>query len=384
MNVLFITHYTGLGGASVALLNLIDGLKKEKREINIYVLLPRKGDLEYELTKRSIEYDFIPFCAGVISRDWTCSWKYPLKQIKNSFFQIYSALKICPFIKKWNINIIHANSTYVLCGTLAGKFMKIRSIWHLRENISGQFNAVFFPVPFLVKWIFNKTDRIISVSKYISDIYSDYNDKIITIYDGTHVHLQKDKFDIHGIVKILYTGALNTGKGIFDIPLLCKAMDSIELEEYLIYMVGVDKEKLEYFAKKNDWDPIILDKLIPVSRFSRQELDEFRNKMDFFFMPSPDEALGLVTTEAMMMGLPVVGVDSGATKELIGNNERGYKYSSGNYIELGGQIQLLLGNRYERLKRIEMAKKWGEENFTVEICSKKIYELYVELVDKVV
>lgn len=57
-------------------------------------------------------------------------------------------------------------------------------------------------------------------------------------------------------------------------------------------------------------------------------------------MPSAYEALGLVTTEVTLIGLPVIGIDSGATKKLIVNNERGYKYSeviSEIYTQLKGE-----------------------------------------------
>lgn len=71
-----------------------------------------------ELEKRKIRYGFIPFRARVIE-------------------------------EKWKIDVIHANSAYVLCETLAGKLAHVKTIWYLREDINDCFNATFFQSPVL-------------------------------------------------------------------------------------------------------------------------------------------------------------------------------------------------------------------------------------------
>lgn len=55
MNILFVTHYTGLGGANIAMLNLIQQYKN--RGIRAYVILPENGGvLKEKLEELSIEY----------------------------------------------------------------------------------------------------------------------------------------------------------------------------------------------------------------------------------------------------------------------------------------------------------------------------------------
>lgn len=41
MNLLLVTHYCGMGGASIALLSLLDELKKSR--VEVFVLLPHRG-----------------------------------------------------------------------------------------------------------------------------------------------------------------------------------------------------------------------------------------------------------------------------------------------------------------------------------------------------
>ena len=379
MNILFVTHYCGMGGASVALLSLLDELKKNR--VEVFVLLPHRGELENELEKRKIKYDFIPFQAGVIEKKWKLKNYFYMKQLKNTLLQFYLAVKIYPFIRKWKIDIIHANSTYVLCGTLAGKLAHVKTIWHLREDISGQFDATFFPVPCFVRWTFNHSDQIIAVSKYIENHYNQYNQikNMITVYDGTQVYSMKENYGLHKPIRILYTGGLSRGKGIHEILTLCSANDMMGIIDYEIYMVGVSNIQLKTFSEENNWNDEVLNKLVTIGRCSRKELDQLRKEMDVFFMPSEFEALGLVTTEAMLMGLPIIGANSGATKELLGDNSRGYLYKFGNSEELGKQMKVLLEDNIERMKRISNAREWAEKNCLPEICAQKIYDIYEKL-----
>ncbi len=63
-------------------------------------------------------------------------------------------------------------------------------------------------------------------------------------------------------------------------------------------------------------------------------LTELRENSDFALVCSRMEALGRVAIEAMLAGLPVIGADTGGTKELIGENEeRGYLYRQGRLEE---------------------------------------------------
>lgn len=379
VNILFLTHYSGMGGASIALLTLINELSEFG--VKAYVLLPGKGSIEEKLREKKISYGYVPFRAGVISNEYIHSWKFPLKQIKNTIWQVYLAIIIKRYIKKWKIDIIHANSAYVLCGALAGKLTNTKTVWHLRENIGGHFEARFFPERFFVNWTFRNTDRIISVSEYIKEYYSKYDkqNKIMTVYDGTKVYSHKQDYRLHDPVRILYTGGLVVGKGVVDIKLLYEALLNKKIENFQIWMIGVTEKEIKEFILNQDWDTAIIDKLKPMNSCTREELDELRVNMDFFFMPSAYEALGLVTTEAMLIGLPVVGVNSGANKELLGENERGYVYIPGDLEGLGNQIYMCLTQESERLNRIKKAKSWAEESVNSKRCSEKIYLIYREL-----
>ena len=59
-------------------------------------------------------------------------------------------------------------------------------------------------------------------------------------------------------------------------------------------------------------------------------LTELRENSDFALVCSRMEALGRVAIEAMLAGLPVIGADTGGTKELIGENRgKGLSLSAG-------------------------------------------------------
>jgi glycosyltransferase involved in cell wall biosynthesis len=78
-----------------------------------------------------------------------------------------------------------------------------------------------------------------------------------------------------------------------------------------------------------------------------------------FLMCSRDEAFGRVTVEAMRLGLPVIGVDSGGTSEIVEDRVSGYLVSSGNSEAMGQYLADLANDEVLRMKLSEGASRAG-------------------------
>jgi D-inositol-3-phosphate glycosyltransferase len=86
--------------------------------------------------------------------------------------------------------------------------------------------------------------------------------------------------------------------------------------------------------------------------------------LDMFIMPSMDETYGMVTIEAMLSGIPVLGADSGGTKELLGYGTMGTLFLPGNSYDLARKIKQMLEN-FDPLKLMAtLAQEYVVEKFS--------------------
>lgn len=383
IKVLFLTHYSGGGGATQALLTLIDGLKE--LGVEPFVIINKdKGVLQEELDNRSIEYACLPFWAGVIHEKYTKSICFPLKRVKNRILQYYMALLAIPYVKKWKIDIIHANSTLVTYGMILGRMMKIPNIWHLREAIKNQFGYVFFQSEKTMKIWAGNTSGVIAVSEYTKSQYGDILKHVdaYTIYDGTSIYAEKKEFELNDPVRITYLGGLSEAKGFDDVYQLYLGMKKRKFERYRIYIPGMSKKDAECYGNEKGWARDFFHHIVFREKMGRSQVDRFRVNMDIHFQPSYPEAFGLITAESMRIGIPIVGVNSGANIELLGKSERGLLYEKGSADDICDKIMTLILNDNLRKQIIENAKCYANNHYTAQANAKSVYNLYIKILQK--
>lgn len=379
MNILFINHENILGGATKSLLNLIDELKINK-DIKIYVAVTElnnnpKNSLLSELKKRNIKYLYM-------GAYW---WMYPdnesNKKIKNIIrfvVTLYSSLKLSFFAKKNKIDIIHSNSSVIYIGLLINKFTHIPHMYHIREFGKEDHNY---------NYIINKSKCYKLMNKYSNEficissaIYNKFikvldKEKCKVIYNGVKIDkkykkikLKKDKS-----YNILIAGTIKKNKRQLDAIRAIKILVNKGYTNIKLYIVGNSNEDylkiLKDFTDKNN-----LSKNILFIDYV-DNLNELRDNIDIELMCSKCEAFGRVTIEAMLNSNVVVGNNTGATKELIINNETGLLYDD-NYVDLALKIELLINDYNLRSKLSENAYNYARNNFTSKINANKILMEY--------
>lgn len=103
------------------------------------------------------------------------------------------------------------------------------------------------------------------------------------------------------------------------------------------------------------------------------------HSVDIVLVCSRFEAFGRVTVEAMLAGKPVVGTNSGGTKELIKNGDTGLLYQPGNKDDLSEKIEYLYNNPIVRRRIGSAAQTWARERFNRERYSKEVFGLLHEI-----
>ncbi len=375
INVLFISHDSGLSGAPRSMINLATTLREYN--INPYILIPSHGDIEKVLKRYKLKYFIIPYYKcfreiGKVNILKECLW-----EIEN----IKSIIKIISLIKKLEINILHSNSLAVDVGAVAAYFCGCKHVWHIREFMEEDYGFEHY-LKKKIKFLINRADRIISISDAIKKKYSKLYrlSDIVMIHNGLPLNVYSiDKKEIFkkNNINMLISGVICRGKG---------QLESIEMIEHLkllgynniqLYIAGTGN--VDYVKRLKDI--VISKKLSNNVNFIgfHNDMKEVRLNMDIELICSKNEAFGRVTVEAMLGNLLVIAANTGGTKEIIKNRVNGLLYEQGNVTNLLDNVIFALKNKELIIKYIQRAKTDAENLYDIHNTAQKIVKLYEDL-----
>jgi L-malate glycosyltransferase len=104
--------------------------------------------------------------------------------------------------------------------------------------------------------------------------------------------------------------------------------------------------------------------------------------MDIFVLSSSSEAFSNSLLEAMACGCAVIGSRVGGTPELIGEEERGLLFPSGEATELARKLSHLLDEETFRRDLAARAVCFVQENLTIEIAARRTGAIYEKLLKR--
>jgi len=149
--------------------------------------------------------------------------------------------------------------------------------------------------------------------------------------------------------------------------LLTKKYDNIRL-----IFVGKGRriytQKMRQFCKKNN-----LENKVEILGYVPNP-SEIYAQSDALLMCSLYEGMGRVTAEAMAYGLPVIGLQSGATPELVRHGENGLIYE-GDERDLMLQMEYLLLHQDEAKKMGARGHQMALTTFTTEYYVSQIFNV---------
>lgn len=111
----------------------------------------------------------------------------------------------------------------------------------------------------------------------------------------------------------------------------------------------------------------------------RDDVLDFLVASDIVALPSDRETFGRVLLESLSVGTPIVGVDQGGPREIIGENERGYLFTRGDVSSLAESISKALANRAESAHRTVAGSAWVAERCAPEIHAERIQQIYTDV-----
>lgn len=375
MNVLFVTHYSDLYGANRSLLNLIIDLK-ERYNINPFVLIPAKGEIEKELEIRGIPYIYSPYISWLSINGNFKFVKAGIKYIINLCCYYLAFYRI----KKMSLDLIHTNSSATDIGDFLNVRMKTKHVWHVREFGEEDYNLTFSYGKKYVKKRFERADKIIFISKAVANKYQNFikSDNKIIVYNGINIEACEKKINFGDKIRFCIVGLIRSSKGQWDVVKAGKLLLDKGIENFEIHIIGSGDattylSELENYVSKNDMERQV--------RFwgYRNDVMSILDKMDVGIMASNMEAFGRTTVEFMAKKMPVIGSASGGTLEIISNGIDGFFYEPENIDDLAGKMRMFIEDR-------KMLAAMGENaydkslQFSRKVNTDNIFKVYSEIV----
>lgn len=385
MEIIYVTHYTGLYGANKSLLELITKMVKEYG-IKPIVITPNKGELNAELDRLNIEnYSFKYYYCKYLKQDNIIRRIY--KYLRYKIFNQIALKKLIKKFKNDNISLIHTNSSCIDIGCKLANKLRIKHLWHIREFGEEDYGLINYTGnKRTYEYMENKSDVIIVISNILREKYLKFiqkKDKVKLIYNGVNKHdyfidISNKNFDFE--FNIVLAGLICEEKNQVD---LIKCIDILvnkkDLNNIKVYLLGNGNEDYVNMLKKLVRTMKLEDNIKFEGRV--ENVTKYIQQSHIGIITSFKEAFGRVTVEYMLGGLAVVASNTGANPELIKENFDGIMYSLGDYQQLSEKIEYLYNNR-EKLKEIcKNGQRKAINRFTSDINCKNIYNLYKDVLN---
>lgn len=358
------SHSADIGGAELVLFESLQALPEtSKKFILPMVILPGHGPLEEKIKKLPVGMKVIQMHGWVNNVD-RLDFTERDTHIDNS----NAIAEIAEVFKDFRPQVAMTNTLAVPWTAFVAKTFGVPHLWSIHEFGDLDHGFQFdYGYDTTFRFIDQLSDKILVNSAAVMQHIGKHipSKKIQTSTLFVHEPVLSDKAPKHvysskAQIKLVTSGLITTGKGQLEAVKAVKLLREKGKEAELIILGRTGDPaymtEIETFCKEH-----ALEKYIHILGFKANPFD-YVNMADIFVMCSRNEAFGRVTVEAMLLGKPVVGSDSGGTSELIQDGKNGYLYKPGNVNELVDRI-IQLTNSPDNLQVTEHTRNALKEKY---------------------
>lgn len=328
-------------------------------------------------------------------------FRYPSIDIEIKFrfpLPIPYSRRMDKIIENLDLDIIHSQHPNLL-GSAAMKWAKKKNIplvftWHTLYDQYTHFFP-FLPKKMAVSYIIkkavayaNKCDQIIVPSQSALEIVQKWgvtNPNITAIPSGVERDFEnptkdiiRKKFAIDADEILLFSDVrLTAEKNVeFLVETVADILKNNRKVKFMAVGDGYLMPKLkEIFAQAGVSEQAIFCGLV-----DKKEIKNYFSAGDIFVYSSKSETQGMVITEAMYMGLPIVAVNATGICDLVENNINGFLVSE-NKSEFMETISKLINDAELRKKMGAESARIAREKYTAQICARKMLEVYNKVIN---
>ncbi|HXL55163.1 MAG TPA: glycosyltransferase family 4 protein, partial [Chitinophagaceae bacterium] len=229
--------------------------------------------------------------------------------------------------------------------------------------------------------LFNKVDKIHCVSGKMAATIKQFGAAEEKIFINrpavdTKFFSRKSEYGLNQHINILSIGRLVFQKGFLG-GILAIAELKKRFQNFTWTIIGEGPEWEELIFHINS---LGLDNHVQlIGKKVRDEIVQFYDKNDIFFLPSVSEGLANVVLEAMAMELPVVSSVNGGIEEVIHCGVNGILCDNYDFVSMGQQLYNLCIDFEKRKQLGKCARITIEKDFCikryVDVYEKEYYEL---------
>ncbi|OMF21244.1 hypothetical protein BK133_28655 [Paenibacillus sp. FSL H8-0548] len=357
INVMFVTHADKKGGAEQSLIHLINYLDKAKYKI--FLLSPRDAAYLDE-----IKPEFVHF-----------PMQLPSIKKKLGLGYLQAVLKIKSFVRKNQIDIVHANGWRAPWYTAPLKLLSsCKLVWHHRDHTHlRMFNQVlprFF-------------DQVICISHFVADSIQGSNKTII--YNGvdpeTALTLKSRSFMEDDTLVIGTFGRIVEWKRYHLMIEAVKKLADSNRSNWKLLIVGdtsVDGSDDYYNEMIKKVLSYGLEHHVVFYGYSKKPLDVMK-ECDLTINFSLNEPFGRVIIESMLAQTPVIVADSGGAPEIIHHTKGGFIVKDGDVEELYQTIQRVYDKTVDHQELAVSGYVSVMKDFNMNTIARKVESTYSQL-----
>ena len=190
------------------------------------------------------------------------------------------------------------------------------------------------------------------------------------------IHYINDKFIKKNRLNLLFVGGLDRAHYFKGVNILLEALASLTPPNWQLTIVGEGDLRPGYEALTANFG---LDKKVEFTgKLSETDLVRAYQNADLFILPSinSNEAFGLVLTEALACGVPVIASDLPGVRRVFNNYQEGLLVEPDSVSDLKKKLEFIFANDDLRRSMPAAARRLAEEKYNLPLMQERLEKLF--------
>jgi len=370
-----------------------------KKGINVHIVRSKieKDSFSYDMHFHGIERRIDNGAIRLMSR--TLSLYPPISLLRKPtsiYWEALYAESVSRVVEKNNVDLIHAHFAYPegLVGLLAKRKTKkpliitVHGYDILIEPSVGYGVRLSRKIDAVIRRVLNQADAVIAASKETFDetcrIVNDV-DRVQLIPNGVDVerfnpgldgsHIRKE-LGVEGCTVVF---SLRGHEPVYGLEYLIRAASMVtEKKNDVLFVFGGDGS-LRHYHEQLAVKLGVKGRIMFTGKIPPNEVPYYYAMSDIVVVPSLQEAFGLVVSEALACGKPVIGTNVGGIPDQIIDGYNGFLVQPRDPKEIAEKTLRLIENPEEAKRMGLNGRKMVEEKFDIGKRIERIKTLYVNL-----
>ncbi|MBR0498431.1 MAG: glycosyltransferase family 4 protein [Paludibacteraceae bacterium] len=311
---LFINHTNDVFGAETVLLSIFKSINADRMEY-VHVLEPRYKKTNSDFRRAAMECGV----KNIISLPYKNLGGGIIRNFFVLIYNIYAATRTALYVKKHNIDTIYSNTSVTCLGCIVALLTRKKHIWHIHEPLTEYYISKS-TLPVLKKLFSYKRNKFVFISRIHE---KEWKNRFHNISDSCIIYnpiKQIPPFLKKPSEKIVfgYIGSLAVRKNVISLVKAYNAYTIDHIGSSHLLITDNDGD-----AKKDIHDLVEADKNLKnhIIFTKERNIGNLFKNIDILILPSYSETWGMVATEAMSAGIPVIATKNSGLTDIFENNK---------------------------------------------------------------